>query len=87
MNLKYSLINLFTCNSSEPDQRAAAELLQNFIDMTNETVGDAISDVFLLETVLCARGLSAEAWRLAYRDLPCRQLKVTVQVRTRWNGL
>lgn len=65
----------------EPEQREAADLLLNFIDMTNETVGDAISDLFLVETVLCARGLSAEAWRLAYRDLPCRQLKVTVQDR------
>ncbi|XP_073963609.1 phosphoglucomutase 3-like protein nst [Choristoneura fumiferana] len=65
----------------EPEQRKAAQLLVNFIDITNETVGDAISDLFLVETVLCARGLSARAWMTAYTDLPCRQLKVTVQDR------
>lgn len=48
--------------------------------MTNETVGDAISDLFLVETVLCARGQDAPQWLSAYTDLPCRQLKVTVKV-------
>nr|AJG44540.1 N-phosphoacetylglucosamine mutase [Cnaphalocrocis medinalis] len=65
----------------EPEQRKAAQLLQNFIDMTNETVGDAISDLFLVETVLRARGHGVRQWMEAYTDLPCRQLKVTVQDR------
>ncbi|KAJ0170797.1 hypothetical protein K1T71_013569 [Dendrolimus kikuchii] len=65
----------------EPEQRKAAQLLLNFIDMTNETVGDAISDLFLVETVLCARGHNVQQWMSAYTDLPCRQLKVTVQDR------
>ncbi|XP_004933071.1 phosphoacetylglucosamine mutase [Bombyx mori] len=65
----------------ESEQRKAAQLLLDFIDMTNETVGDAISDLFLVETVLCARGLDAEQWLSTYDDLPCRQVKVTVQDR------
>lgn len=65
----------------EPEQRKAAQLLLNFIDITNETVGDAISDLLLVETVLCARGHDARQWMSAYTDLPCRQLKVTVQDR------
>lgn len=65
----------------EPEQRKAAQLLLNFIDMTNETVGDAISDLFLVETVLCARGHNVKQWMSAYTDLPCRQLKVVVQDR------
>ncbi|XP_061723518.1 phosphoacetylglucosamine mutase isoform X2 [Cydia pomonella] len=65
----------------EPEQRKAAQLFLNFIDMTNETVGDAISDLFLVETVLCARGQNVRDWMEAYTDLPCRQLKVTVQDR------
>lgn len=48
--------------------------------MTNETVGDAISDLFLVETVLCARGDDVTQWMASYKDLPCRQLKVTVKV-------
>lgn len=60
------------------EPREAAKLLNQFIEMTNETVGDAISDLLLVETVLCARGISAVQWMQIYRDLPCRQLKVTV---------
>lgn len=48
--------------------------------MTNETVGDAISDLFLVETVLCARGIDVRQWMASYQDLPCRQHKVTVKV-------
>ncbi|XP_063896188.1 phosphoacetylglucosamine mutase [Helicoverpa armigera] len=65
----------------EPEARKAAELLLDFIDMTNETVGDALSDLFLVETVLCARGASVQQWAGYYTDLPCRQLKVIVQDR------
>ncbi|XP_047539705.1 phosphoacetylglucosamine mutase [Vanessa atalanta] len=65
----------------EAEQRKAAQLLLNFIDVTNETVGDAISDLFLVESVLRARGLGVRDWAALYRDLPCRQLKVTVQDR------
>ncbi|CAK1594573.1 unnamed protein product [Parnassius mnemosyne] len=65
----------------DAEQRKAASLLLNFIDMTNETVGDAISDLFLVETILCARGHNVRQWMKAYTDLPCRLLKVTVQDR------
>ncbi|XP_052744975.1 phosphoacetylglucosamine mutase [Bicyclus anynana] len=65
----------------DAEERKAAELLLNFIDMTNETVGDAISDLFMVETVLCARGHDARHWYNTYKDLPCRQLKVTVEDR------
>ncbi|CAH2059340.1 unnamed protein product, partial [Iphiclides podalirius] len=65
----------------DTEQRKAAGLLLDFVDMTNETVGDAISDLFLVETVLCARGQNVRQWMAAYTDLPCRQLKVTVQDR------
>nr|XP_034837207.1 phosphoacetylglucosamine mutase [Maniola hyperantus] len=65
----------------DAEERKAADLLLNFIDMTNETVGDAISDLFLVETVLCARGHNAQEWMSVYTDLPCRQLKVTVEDR------
>ncbi|XP_038219448.1 phosphoacetylglucosamine mutase [Zerene cesonia] len=65
----------------DTEQRKAAQLLLNFIDATNETVGDAISDLFLVETVLCARGVDVRQWYETYADLPCRQLKVTIQDR------
>ncbi|KAJ2941472.1 hypothetical protein O0L34_g14518 [Tuta absoluta] len=52
------------------------------LSLSLSLAGDAISDLFLVETVLCARGLDAAQWLAAYTDLPCRQLKVTVKVTT-----
>lgn len=50
------------------------------IDLTNETVGDAITDMLLVETVLHHNGWDVHQWLQAYDDLPCRQLKVCVEV-------
>uniref|UniRef100_A0AAG5DDT6 Phosphoacetylglucosamine mutase n=1 Tax=Anopheles atroparvus TaxID=41427 RepID=A0AAG5DDT6_ANOAO len=56
-------------NLSEEQRETAHRLLQ-IIDLTNETVGDAISDLLLVETVLHAKGWSLEDWLASYTDLP-----------------
>lgn len=50
------------------------------MDMTNETVGDAYSDMLIVESVLCERGWSISDWYKTYSDLPNRLTKVTVKV-------
>lgn len=55
----------------------SAQKLSQVMDVINETVGDAISDMLLVETVLHARGWSIEDWNSAYADLPNRQMKVS----------
>jgi phosphoacetylglucosamine mutase len=37
------------------------------MDMTNETVGDAISDLLLVETILHAKGWSVQDWNKSYQ--------------------
>lgn len=49
-------------------------------DMTNETVGDAYSDMLIVETILCERGWSLVDWYNTYSDLPNRLMKVIVKV-------
>jgi hypothetical protein len=53
------------------------------MDVINQTVGDAISDMLIVETILHARGWSIQDWEAAYTDLPNRQLKVVVKVRVK----
>ncbi|RXG51983.1 Phosphoacetylglucosamine mutase [Armadillidium vulgare] len=60
---------------------SAIELL-NVMSLINETVGDALSDMLLVETVLLANGWSAKEWDEAYTDLPNRLTKVTVNDRS-----
>jgi hypothetical protein len=55
-------------------------MLATMMDVINQTVGDAISDMLIVETVLHARGWSIQDWEATYTDLPNRQLKVVVKV-------
>lgn len=64
-------------NLSEP-QKAATAKLRAVIDMINETVGDAFSDMLLVETILHARGWDIADWERTYDEFPNKQLKVQV---------
>lgn len=69
-------------DTSRPDdQRTAAKLLLRTIDLTNETVGDAISDMLLVETVLHSKGWSLKDWLATYTDLPNVLMKIKVEDR------
>lgn len=64
--------------SLNEEQRATAKTLLQVIDLINETVGDAISDMLLVETVLLYKGWDLNDWLSTYADLPNKQLKVSV---------
>lgn len=50
--------------------------------MINETVGDAISDMLLVEAILHENGWDVKDWYSMYEDLPNLQKKVKVSDRT-----
>jgi hypothetical protein len=52
---------------SKSDADETAKKLKLFMDMTNETVGDAISDLLLVESILHARGWSIQDWNKSYQ--------------------
>ena len=56
---------------------AAARLLLTR-QLVNQAVGDAISDLLLVEAVLAVRGWSVAEWDAMYADLPSRQSKLPV---------
>lgn len=61
-----------------PAQLAALETLSAVTDLINQTVGDALSDMLLMEVVLAHKHWSPTEWSLMYKDLPNRLLKVEV---------
>ncbi|CAL8313633.1 unnamed protein product [Lota lota] len=69
------------CNDSDGERQRAATLLKNSVDLINQTVGDAISDMLLIEAILAIRGMTVQQWDAIYTDLPNRQLKVKVSDR------
>ncbi|XP_045470715.1 phosphoacetylglucosamine mutase [Harmonia axyridis] len=61
--------------------KRAIKKLQTVIDLINETVGDALSDMLLVETILHSKGWSIQDWEKTYTDLPNRLMKVSVKDR------
>ena len=68
-------------NSKTPAQKQAITQLAALTDLINQTVGDAISDMLLVEAILTSRQWSFEEWDQAYTDLPNRLVKVVVSDR------
>ncbi|NXG49539.1 AGM1 mutase, partial [Psilopogon haemacephalus] len=62
----------------DAERRGAAKVLENMIDLINQTVGDAVSDMLVIEAILALKGLSVQQWDAIYTDLPNRLLKVQV---------
>lgn len=62
-------------------QKAATTKLRDVIDLINETVGDALSDMLLVETILHDKGWDIIEWERSYNDLPNKQLKICVKDR------
>lgn len=60
------------------EQVISAKRLLWTIDLINETVGDAISDMLLVETILLTYGWDVQDWLEAYTDLANCQRKVQV---------
>lgn len=68
--------------NTDDEKKRAALLLQNTINVINQTVGDAISDMLITEAILAIKGMTVQQWDAMYTDLPNRQLKVKVSDRT-----
>lgn len=56
-------------------------LLKHLKDCINQTIGDAISDMLIIELILLNKNLTIEQWNQQYTDLPNRQLKLCVKDR------
>lgn len=61
-----------------PAQKEALETLAAVGDLINQTVGDALSDMLLVEVILAHKGWSLKDWAMTYQDLPNRLVRVEV---------
>lgn len=51
-----------------------------------QTVGDAVSDMLVIEAILALKGLTVQQWDALYTDLPNRLLKVQVSYQPPGSG-
>lgn len=65
-----------------PAQESALNTLKAMSDLINQTVGDALSDMLMVEVILAHKGWSPKEWLNTYTDLPNRLVKVEVRDRS-----
>ncbi|KAG0330108.1 Phosphoacetylglucosamine Mutase [Dissophora globulifera] len=77
-----ALKTIHSTEGSNPAQAVAARSLRALSEVINQTVGDAFSDLLLVETILTQRQWTPKVWDQAYTDLPNRLVKVVVKDRS-----
>lgn len=68
--------------AQSPAQQSALARLRALSDLINQTVGDALSDLLLVEAILAHKGWSAAEWNSCYKDLPNRLVRAVVHDQT-----
>eukprot|EP00955_Chlamydomonas_euryale_P092720 364734-Chlamydomonas_euryale.AAC.10 len=68
------------CGHAKQSSEPAAEELVLLSEMINQTVGDALSGLLLVETVTRRKQWSFADWEKQYKELPSRQIKLKVQL-------
>ncbi|XP_019864406.1 PREDICTED: phosphoacetylglucosamine mutase-like [Amphimedon queenslandica] len=63
------------------DVRSSGKALLDLIDLTNQTTGDSISDMLIVQVILSHKKWSFDDWANLYTDLPNEQIKVKVKDR------
>lgn len=71
-----------TRSPESPAQATALESLRALVDLINEAVGDALSDLLLVEVILAHKRWGPKEWDSTYTDLPNRLVRVEVRDRT-----
>ncbi|KFY85846.1 hypothetical protein V498_07639 [Pseudogymnoascus sp. VKM F-4517 (FW-2822)] len=67
-----------TKEPQSPAQKNALDTLCALYDLINQTVGDALSDMLLVEVILAHKSWTPKEWDLTYVDLPNRLVRVEV---------
>ncbi|GFW60042.1 phosphoacetylglucosamine mutase [Trichonephila clavipes] len=75
---KLQIRDIASSPNSSLAQKAAAQKLLSTMDVINEAIGDAISDMLLTEIILHDFDWDISDWDSIYTDFPNRQLKMKV---------
>ena len=76
---------LKTIKSAEPQSPAQQYALESLVALTNlinQAVGDALSDMLLVEIILAHKGWGLKEWISTYTDLPSRLVRIEVADRS-----
>ncbi|KAK6533926.1 Phosphoacetylglucosamine Mutase, variant 2 [Arthrobotrys megalospora] len=73
-----ALQRIFEHAPESPAQASALTHLKNITELINQTVGDALSDLLLVEVILAHKDWTPDLWDACYTDLPNKLEKAEV---------
>ena len=73
-----ALKRLFKYQPKSPAQSTSLNTLRALSHLINQAVGDALSDLLLVEVILAHKGWGPKEWDQTYTDLPNRLVRVEV---------
>ena len=76
----YKLLKDTKTAELNPKQLDSFQCLNALVNLINQTVGDAISDLLMVEAILLRKGWTFQQWNSCYTDLPSRQSKIEVRL-------
>ncbi|KAK6337769.1 Phosphoacetylglucosamine Mutase [Orbilia brochopaga] len=76
-----ALRRISTHSPNSPAEQSALTSLKALTELINQTVGDALSDLLLVEVILAHKAWSPAQWDACYTDLPNRLEKAEVKDR------
>lgn len=79
---KGALQDIAEHDPESPAQATALENLKALVDLINQAVGDALSDLLLVEVILAHKRWGPKEWFATYTDLPNRLVRVEVSDRS-----
>ncbi|EZF34263.1 Phosphoacetylglucosamine mutase [Trichophyton interdigitale] len=77
-----ALKTIKTAEPQSPAQKYALESLVAMTDLINQAVGDALSDMLLVEVILAHKGWTLKEWVATYTDLPNKLVRIEVPDRS-----
>jgi phosphoacetylglucosamine mutase len=80
----HALSVIFNHDPNSPAQNNALNYLKAITNLINQAVGDAISDMLLVETILAHKSWGPKEWDSTYTDLPNRLVRVVVSDRSKF---
>jgi phosphoacetylglucosamine mutase len=77
-------------DEADPQSPAQKEALTNFkllTEVINQAVGDALSDMLLVEVILAHKSWGPAEWAMTYTDLPNRLVRIEVPDRNKFKAV
>ncbi|KAH0536585.1 hypothetical protein FGG08_006543 [Glutinoglossum americanum] len=82
-----ALKTLASHEPQSPAQASAIDCLRALTELINQAVGDALSDLLLVEVILAHRAWGPKEWDSTYTDIPNRLVRVEVPDRNRFKAV